>query len=261
MKCQCAREYQIDILGPGDYARFKRVLDRGHHPTMIGRSMFGRNAQNGGATAYLHQDADAAVSLINPRVSSFLVLNVVPQHHGHGLGISIIRHQATNWARVLDAVVPYFERCGYEKIGPPKPGRRFATQVMVRKDLHKLAGRIHKYRHGPCTCSLNEVHSDASSRRHDIRTDAPRPGNNLHTHDATPQDPTTRQEHAFPPPHIPPQQQRTPPRRQRSELRRLPPRHDFVKVRPPDHEQHGASMAPQPLEPNPHPLNTHRGRS
>lgn len=253
--CPCANEYQVDLLGPGDYIRFKRVLDRGRHPTMIGHDMYERNAHNGGATVYVYDDQDAAASLVNPRLSCLLVLNVAPPHRDHGLGGSILRHQATNWARVLDTAVPYFQRHGYEPIGAPKQGRRHLTQVMVRQGLRELAGRIHKHRPDACTCLL-EPDRDAHRRGDDVGSQIGGPGDDLHAHDPPPRHASATQKHDFPPPNVHVQQRPAPPRRQRPILRHLRPRNDLVHEPALEQEQHEASMGDTRFEARAQPLNT-----
>lgn len=84
---------------------------------------------------------DLACAVINPRLNSLLVLNVVPSHRSHGLGRAVVAYLQCNFARVLESAVPFFETCGYAPIGKLKRGNSLNTQVMVRRSLLTLAGR------------------------------------------------------------------------------------------------------------------------
>jgi hypothetical protein len=43
---------------------------------------------------------------------------------------------------VLESAVPFFERNGYTAIGAMKYGNALKTQIMVKKSLLDLAGRV-----------------------------------------------------------------------------------------------------------------------
>lgn len=122
--------------------RCKRVLTIGRHPTFVGRDMVARNAVNGGCVAFVVGDVDAAVALINVRQNSLLVLCVVPQMRGRGLGAETVRFLKPNWVRALESAVPWFEQQGYRKVGGWKQGRSLRTHVMVRESLLSLGGRL-----------------------------------------------------------------------------------------------------------------------
>lgn len=85
---------------------------------------------------------DVAVAVVNPRTNVFLVLSVRPDHRKHGLGSAIINYLQCNFARVIEAVVPFFERNGYRSVGQIKQGNRLKTQVMIKSSLASLAGRL-----------------------------------------------------------------------------------------------------------------------
>jgi GNAT superfamily N-acetyltransferase len=100
--------------------------------------------KNGGALMFTFAGEDVAVALINPRVNVLTVLCVVPEHRGHGMGGACLAYVQANFARVVESAVEYFVRHGYVAIGKMKQGRRLRTQIMVRKDLISLAGRINR---------------------------------------------------------------------------------------------------------------------
>jgi GNAT superfamily N-acetyltransferase len=104
--------------------------------------MVQRFARNGGLLFFCVASHDVAVAVINPRLSVLLVLNVHPDHRHHGLGSAILTFLCPNWVRSVQHVAPWFERHGYVRVGSPKQGRRYLTQIMVRRTLLTLAGRI-----------------------------------------------------------------------------------------------------------------------
>ena len=142
--CLCAREFQVEVAGSEHYVRAKKLFNRGRHPTYIGPSMTRRYAQNGGLIFFRHGEKDVAVSLVNPRLSVLIALNVDPSHRGHGLGSAIVRFLACNWIRSIENRLDFFSRLGYETVGRPHRGRRFITRLMVRHELFSLSGRLKK---------------------------------------------------------------------------------------------------------------------
>lgn len=127
-----------------DAKEFKKILDRGKHPTFIGPDNIKAAARNGGICFAMVEDDVCAVALVNPRVSQLNVLNVVPNHRGHGIGKAFLAYLACNFARVVEDKVPFFKSCGYIPIGEMKQGRTLKTQIMVRENLLSLAGRVRK---------------------------------------------------------------------------------------------------------------------
>lgn len=101
-----------------------------------------KNANNGGALFYVFEKEIVAVSLINPHYGILLVMNIVPAHRGHGLGGAILSFMMPNFVRAIDYKVAWFEKRGYRKIGEPKQGRRFQTQLLARENLFHLCGKL-----------------------------------------------------------------------------------------------------------------------
>lgn len=120
----------------------KAIIDRGKHPTFIGRKLVLSCTRNGGCTIFRFRGEDIAVSIVNPRSNVLLVLNVVPEHRSHGLGTAILRYVQANFARVLESALPFFQRNGYSPVGKLKRGNRLNTQVMIKSSLIPLAGRL-----------------------------------------------------------------------------------------------------------------------
>lgn len=85
---------------------------------------------------------DVAVAVVNPRYNCLLVLNVHPRHRSHGLGSALLAYLQCNFARVLESAIPFFERNGYTGIGEMKQGNSLNTQIMVKRSLLDLAGRV-----------------------------------------------------------------------------------------------------------------------
>jgi len=99
---------------------------------------------NGGIYLFQYAGEDVAVAMINCRLSSLNVLNVLPDHRKHGLGQAVVAYLRPNFARVIESAVPFFERCGYVCVGCWHQGRRLRTIVMVRDELRSLVGRLRK---------------------------------------------------------------------------------------------------------------------
>jgi GNAT superfamily N-acetyltransferase len=137
-------EYEILDSTDSDYSRAKRMLDRGRHPTFIGRDQFKSAARNGGVIIARVGDEDAAVAMTNPRLNSLNVLNVLPQYRKQGVGAVFVEYLKCNWARVVENAVPWFEKQGYQKIGAMKQGRRLRTQIMAYRLLFELGARLRR---------------------------------------------------------------------------------------------------------------------
>lgn len=142
MGCDCAEHLLVRLGRTTEYKAAKSLLNAGRHPSFIGRDTVTKAASNGGLFFAQHDGKDVAVAIVNPRVSTLLVLNVHPAHRSHGLGGAFLGFVRPNFARVLESAVPWFERQGYIAIGEMKQGRTLRTQIMVRKELPALAGRV-----------------------------------------------------------------------------------------------------------------------
>ena len=140
--CDCAERFQVRLGRSNEYDAFKKILNAGKHPTFIGREMYGRNCQNGGALFYDLDGKPIATSLINPHYGILLVLNIKPEHRSHGLGNAILNFLIPNFIRAVENKVEWFEKRGYRRIGQMKQGRTLKTQVMARSALFDLAGRV-----------------------------------------------------------------------------------------------------------------------
>jgi len=152
--CSCAQRFVAVAVKAADYRRVKAILDEGKHPTFIGRDLVTTSARNGGVTIYLLDGRETAVTVVNPKLNSLLVLNVLPAHRSHGLGRAIVAYLQCNFARVIASAVPFFERCGYQCVDSAHQGRRFVTHVMVKSTLIPLAGRIARI-YGPTRVSTD----------------------------------------------------------------------------------------------------------
>jgi hypothetical protein len=144
-RCLCAEGFEAVQAHSDEYSRVKRILNRGKHPTFIGRQIVLISTRNGGCTIFRFAGEDIGVSVVNPMKNVMLVLNVDPRHRSHGLGSAILRYCVPNFARVLETAVPFFERNGYAKIGNLKRGNALNTQIMVKSSLIPLAGRLRSF--------------------------------------------------------------------------------------------------------------------
>lgn len=136
------KNFDVHLLRVEEYALFKSVLNKGRHPAFVGKQTFSTNCINGGALSYVVSGNIAAVSLINPHYGTLIVLNVLPEFRGNGLGSSIVKFLMPNFVRALESRVPFFEKLGYKSIGKLKRGRSLNTQIMARKALFDLAGKL-----------------------------------------------------------------------------------------------------------------------
>ncbi len=142
--CACAKDFRVIQAKSEEYKRIKTILNKGTHPTFIGRTLVLKCTMNGGATIWQYHGEDIGVALVNPKYNVLMVLNVLPQHRNHGIGSAMLRYLQCNFARVLESAVPFFERNGYKAIGQMKTGKRLRTQIMVKASLIPLAGRVAK---------------------------------------------------------------------------------------------------------------------
>lgn len=125
-----------------EYARAKVILNAGKHPTFIGRQSYATWARNGGVVVFQIEGRDAAVAMVQPRTNCLMVLCVHPAFRNRGLGREIVEYLQTSFARVIESAVAFFEHCGFVSIGEAKMGKRWKTQIMVRKSVMELAGRV-----------------------------------------------------------------------------------------------------------------------
>lgn len=142
MNCLCAKGFSVRLGRKEQYAEFKKMLDIGKHPAFIGKGMFARYSDNGGALFYEFQSKILAVSLVNPHHGILIALNIHPEHRGHGLGSAIVKFLMPNFVRALESRIEFFKRFGYISVGELKHGQSLNTQVMARGNLFKLAGRL-----------------------------------------------------------------------------------------------------------------------
>lgn len=129
---------------PTEYERAKRLLNRGRHPGFVGRQLVTKAASNGGLFLFQTNGEDVGVAVMSPRRNVLLVLNVLPEWRGYGIGEWIIGYLRPNFVRAVEHAVPFFLRCGYTEIGQWKEGISLRTRVLVRKNIPMLAGRLAK---------------------------------------------------------------------------------------------------------------------
>lgn len=142
MRTEASSSVDVVVGRADEYERVKRILDKGRHPTFIGRTLVAHCAGNGGLLFFREDDEDAAVAIVNARKNVLLVLCVAPKHRSKGLGGRIIDFVKPNWVRAVESAVPWFETRGYVGIGEWKQGRSLRTRVMVRENVRRLAGRL-----------------------------------------------------------------------------------------------------------------------
>lgn len=126
---------EFDHLGPGDYDRAKRVLNRAKHPGFVGREYY-RCATRGMAVVARDGIDDLGVALVEK--GKLGALSVVHAAQGNGVGTALIARTVPKWVNAIMDRVPWFERLGYKCVGSPKVGQsgKMATQLM------ELAGEV-----------------------------------------------------------------------------------------------------------------------
>lgn len=172
--CRCASEYRVILPRAEEYRRIKAVLNRAKHPTFIGRDLVRRCGRNGGVTLYQYDGRDVAVTVVNPRRHVLLVLSVDRDHQGHGLGAALLEYIRPLWIRSVESATPYFVARGYTPVGEPKHGHALTTNILARRELFSLAGRLQRIKETGCQCDETESTSGSVSR--DTATRAPRGG-------------------------------------------------------------------------------------
>lgn len=133
---------EIKILNETQYSELKTVADVCRHPSFLGRKQFSRCAINGGAFLFLWHETVVAFALVDAKKNNLLAFGVVPKYRGQRIGETCIKYLNCNFARVLESAVPFFEKCGYQKLGELKKGKRLYTAVMVKKNLSDRCGRL-----------------------------------------------------------------------------------------------------------------------
>ena len=133
---------RVEIGRIDEYFRAKNILNKGKHPSFIGRDTVFRCATNGGLLFFFVDEQDAAVACVNTRRGVLLVLNVLPKYRRAGVGEFALNYIRPNFIRAIESAVPYFELRGYLRIGEYKQGIKFRTAVLVRQGLPELAGRL-----------------------------------------------------------------------------------------------------------------------
>lgn len=149
-------ELALHLCRAEDYDRVKAILNAGRHPAFVGRDTVRRCANNGGVFIWSDGDADVATAIINPSRSVLLVLNVVPAYRGVGVGGAVVEFLRPNFVRALESRVKFFESLGYVSVGSLKIGRSLNTQIMVRRGLMELSGRLARVLDGRCRCHESE---------------------------------------------------------------------------------------------------------
>jgi GNAT superfamily N-acetyltransferase len=96
---------------------------------------------------------DVAVAVIGIRNGTLLVLNVHPLFRSRGIGRRFIEFLRPHFARVIESRVAWFQALGYIPLGAMKQGRLYKTQVMVRKELLIVGGKLALSHGRRCPCS------------------------------------------------------------------------------------------------------------
>lgn len=123
-------ELTFASLGPEDYSRAKKVLDRAKHPGFVGRELYFRCATTGSATIAILDGEDSGVALIAK--GKLHAMSIIRAAQGHGVGTALLKHTKPQWVNAITDRIPWFEKRGYSPVGGAKPGLngKLATQLM-----------------------------------------------------------------------------------------------------------------------------------
>lgn len=152
---------EFDHLGPGDYDRAKRVLNRARHPGFVGRELYFRCATTGSAVIAREGAGDLGVSLIAKQ--KLQALSVVREAQGRGVGAALVAHTNPKWVNAIMERVPWFEKRGYRCVGAPSVGQsgKMATQLMERSVDAPTAVTITNRGEAPAPARLVQEPMDA----------------------------------------------------------------------------------------------------
>ena len=164
--CNCASSFYVRVGRVSDYKVVKRLLNRAHYPAYVGPKMYERLAGNGGALLYCHENELVGVFLVNPRTSCALVMAASPEHRAHGIAIAMVQYARPNFVRPLVQFVPLFRMLGYMEVGGVKQAARLASQIMVRRELKTLAGRLRQIRGDERGTSTGDLRDTPLSEAH-----------------------------------------------------------------------------------------------
>lgn len=136
-------EIRFVPLGPAEYDRAKKVLDRASHPGFVGRELYYRCATDGKAVVAVigdnKADVDVGVALVTKE--KLHALSVVKVAQGLGVGSRLVSHVNAEWVNAIMDRVSWFEKRGYVSVGTAKVSLsgKMAMQLM-RRDTARTSG-------------------------------------------------------------------------------------------------------------------------
>lgn len=131
------RKIDMEIGGENEYGRAKRILDKGKHPAFVGRNTIISHARNGGLFFAVCEEKDIGIVVLNPKKNNLLVLNILPEYRGKGIGKFLVDYFKSNFARVIETKVDFFTKRGYVPLGKPKKGKKYLTYIMIRESIRR----------------------------------------------------------------------------------------------------------------------------
>ncbi len=134
---------KIEQLSANDYSIAKDVFNKGKHPGFIGKGMHETASRNGGAFAVVIDKKIAAVALVNMRKNILTAINVLPEYRKSGIGQMLMNYISPNFCRVIEPVIPWFEKMGYVVSSDFVEGNKYRVVIMSMKNLVNLS-RKHK---------------------------------------------------------------------------------------------------------------------
>ena len=149
-------------LGPHDYERGKRVLDKAKHPGFVGREFFFRCATKGVAILATRAEVDVGIVLVDHK-HVLQTLSVVTFARKYGVGSALVAEarERARWVKAIEGAVQFFERNGYERVGAldvGQPGKKL-TQMMRRREDWAPSGGVARVREAEPPRETSEVPS------------------------------------------------------------------------------------------------------
>lgn len=125
-------DIRFDHLGPGEYDRAKKILDRARHPAFIGRDQFERYSVKGVVFVAVIDGEDTGITMVDGKGKG-VAQSVAASHQGRGIAIAMLGHHAPKFISIIGAKVHVYERCGYVREGPPDVGQSGAESVQLMR--------------------------------------------------------------------------------------------------------------------------------
>lgn len=125
-------DIRFDHLGPGEFERGKKILDRARHPAFVGRDQFERYASKGTVFVAVVDSEDVGITMIDGKGKG-VAQGVAASHQRRGISTAMLGHYAPKFISIIGPKVELYERRGYVREGPPAVGQAGAHSVQLMR--------------------------------------------------------------------------------------------------------------------------------